>query len=130
MKPGVVMLDLSGLQLSAVEKELLRHPSTGGVILFARNFESPEQLFALTSEMRALRRPELLIAVDHEGGRVQGFQEGFTRIPPMRLLGERWDADAAQGRTLAEATGYVVAVELRIGERVDADSKRPRRSLG
>jgi len=110
---GPVMLDVAGLRVAPEEKEILRHPSVGGVILFARNFESPRQLLALTTEIRALRRPELLIAVDHEGGRVQRFQEGFTRIPPMRLLGERWDADAVEARTLAEATGYVVAVELR-----------------
>ena len=112
MKPGTVMLDLAGLRLSAEEKELLRHPSAGGVILFARNFESPRQLLALTEEIRA-QRPELLIAVDHEGGRVQRFQEGFTRIPPMRRLGERWEADAGAARDLAQAIGYVVAVELR-----------------
>jgi len=110
---GPVMLDVAGLRVASEEKEILRHPSVGGVILFARNFESPRQLLALTTEIRALRRTELLIAVDHEGGRVQRFQEGFTRIPPMRLLGERWDADAVEARTLAEATGYVVAVELR-----------------
>ncbi len=113
MTLGPVMLDVAGLRVASEEKEILRHPSVGGVILFARNFESPRQLLALTAEIRALRRPELLIAVDHEGGRVQRFQEGFTRIPPMRLLGERWDADAVEARTLAEATGYVVAVELR-----------------
>src|SRR5256885_13552034 len=99
------------------EREILRHPSVGGVILFARNFESPRQLLALTTEIRALRRPELLIAVDHEGGRVQRFHAGFTRIPPMRLLGERWDAGAAQARILAESTGYVVAGGVR-GHRV------------
>src|SRR6266487_260153 len=113
MTLGPVMLDVTGLRVTPEEKEILRHPSVGGVILFARNFESPKQLSALTAEIRGLRRPELLIAVDHEGGRVQRFQEGFTRIPPMRLLGERWDASAAQARTLAESTGYVIAVELR-----------------
>src|SRR5437870_4474948 len=113
MTLGPVMLDAAGLLLTAEEKERLRHPAVGGVILFARNFQSPRQLVGLTAEIRALRRPEPLIAVDHEGGRVQRFQEGFTRIPPMRLLGERWDASPAQARTLAEATGYVVAVELR-----------------
>src|SRR6266498_2465038 len=113
MTLGPVMLDVTGLRVTPEEKEILRHPSVGGVILFARNFESPKQLIALTTGICALRRPELLIAVDHEGGRVQRFQEGFTRIPPMRLLGERWDASAAQARTLAESTGYVVAVELR-----------------
>jgi beta-N-acetylhexosaminidase len=112
MKAGAVMLDLSGPRLGAEEKELLRHPSAGGVILFARNFESPRQLLGLTRDIRA-QRPDLLIAVDHEGGRVQRFQEGFTRIPPMRVLGERWDADASGARALAEAIGYVIAVELR-----------------
>src|SRR5437773_1323883 len=113
MTLGPVMLDLAGPRVTSEEKEILRHPSVGGVILFARNFESPRQLRALTTEVRALRRPELLIAADHEGGRVQRFQEGFTRIPPMRSLGERWEIDAAEARALADATGYVIAVELR-----------------
>ena len=112
MKPGAVMLDLAGAELGAEEKELLRHPSAGGVILFSRNFESPRQLLDLTRRIRA-ERPGLLVAVDHEGGRVQRFKEGFTPIPPMRLLGERWDTDAAGARALAEAIGYVIAVELR-----------------
>jgi beta-N-acetylhexosaminidase len=106
------MLDVAGLGLEPAEKERLRHPATGGVILFARNFESPRQLRALTTEIRA-QRPGVLIAVDHEGGRVQRFQEGFTRIPPMRLLGRRWDTDAGGARALAEAIGHVIAVELR-----------------
>jgi beta-N-acetylhexosaminidase len=112
MKAGAVMLDVVGLELAAEEKERLRHPATGGVILFARNFESPRQLLALTKDIRA-GRPELLIAVDHEGGRVQRFKEGFTRIPPMRLLGQRWEADPGAARGLAEAIGYVIALELR-----------------
>src|SRR6266567_1013839 len=113
MTLGPVMLDVTGLRVTPEEKEILRHPSVGGVILFARNFESPRQLLALTAEIHALRRPEPLIAVDHEGGRVQRFLEGFTRIPAMRSLGERWEIDAAEARALAEATGYVIAVELR-----------------
>lgn len=111
MKAGAVMLDLAGPALSAGEKELLRHPSAGGVILFSRNFESPRQLLGLTRSIRA-ERPELLVAVDHEGGRVQRFKEGFTPIPPMRRLGERWDINAGGARTLAEKIGYVIAVEL------------------
>jgi beta-N-acetylhexosaminidase len=107
-----VMLDLAGLAPTAEEGERLVHPSAGGVILFARNFESPRQLAELTGAIRALR-PELLIAVDHEGGRVQRFEEGFTRIPPMRSLGERFERDSAQARTFAEQIGYVIAVELR-----------------
>jgi beta-N-acetylhexosaminidase len=113
MTLGRVMLDLSGLELAVAEKEMLRHPLAGGVILFARNFESTRQLAALTGEIRALREPELLIAVDHEGGRVQRFQEGFTRIPPMRALGEGWGKNPSQARATAEATGYVIAAELR-----------------
>lgn len=107
------MLDVAGQRLEPEEKEILRHPAAGGVILFARNFESPGQLAALTAEIRALRRPELLIAVDHEGGRVQRFQQGFTRIPPMRSLGGLWEDDQGGARYLAEATGYVIAAELR-----------------
>jgi beta-N-acetylhexosaminidase len=113
MTLGPVMLDVAGLRATSEEKELLRHPAVGGVILFARNFQSPKQLLALTTEIRALRRPELLIAVDHEGGRVQRFEEGFTRIPPMRLLGERRETDAGRARALAEGVGYVIAAELR-----------------
>jgi beta-N-acetylhexosaminidase len=113
MTLGPVMLDVAGLRVTPEEKDILRHPSVGGVILFARNFQSPRQLVALTAEIRALRRPELLIAVDHEGGRVQRFQEGFTRIPAMRLLGESWENDPARAKALAEAVGYVIATELR-----------------
>src|SRR5258708_5954320 len=113
MTLGPVMLDVAGLRVTPEEKEILGHPSVGGVILFARNFQSPKQLLALTTEIRALRRPELLIAVDHEGGRVQRFREGFTRIPPMRTLGEGWEKDSSQARATAEAAGYVIAAELR-----------------
>src|SRR5437899_11424756 len=112
MTLGPVMLDVAGLQVTPEEKEILRHPSVGGVILFGRNFQSPKQLLALTTEIRALRRPEPLIAVDHEGGRVQRFQEGFTRIPPRRLLGESWENDPPKAKALAEAVGYVMATEL------------------
>jgi len=113
MTLGPVMLDVAGLRVTPEEKEILGHPSVGGVILFARNFQSPKQLLALTTEIRALRRPGLLIAVDHEGGRVQRFQEGFTRIPPMRALGEGWENDPPRAKSLAEAVGYVIAAELR-----------------
>jgi beta-N-acetylhexosaminidase len=113
MTLGPVMLDVAGQELTSEEKALLRHPSVGGVILFARNFSSPEQLVELTRAVRALRRPELLIAVDHEGGRVQRFKEGFTPIPPMRDLGLRWKRSPARAEALAEAAGYVIAVELR-----------------
>lgn len=113
MSLGPIMIDVAGLRLTAEEKERLAHPLVGGLILFARNFESPQQLRALTDEVRALRQPQLLIAVDHEGGRVQRFQQGFTRLPPMRALGECWVTDAARARSTAEAVGYVIALELR-----------------
>jgi beta-N-acetylhexosaminidase len=108
VSPGRVMLDVAGLRLTAEEKERLRHPQVGGLILFARNFESPAQLRALTAEVRALREPQLLIAVDHEGGRVQRFREGFTRLPPMRAIG-KCAGDAVR---VATAAGGIVAAEL------------------
>lgn len=110
---GPVMLDLSGPTISKEERTVLLHPLVGGVILFTRNFESPEQLHALTAEIHSLRQPQLLIAVNHEGGRVQRFRDGFLRLPPMRTLGELWDADKAQARAVAEAAGFVLASELR-----------------
>jgi beta-N-acetylhexosaminidase len=106
------MLDLAGTQMSAAEGELLRHPLVGGVILFARNYRSPRQLCELTAAIRSLRQPELLIGVDHEGGRVQRFQEGFSRIPAMRRLGEAWDRDRASALAAAHDIAYVLASEL------------------
>lgn len=113
MTLGPVMLDLCGTELTAEEAERLRHPLVGGVILFARNYESPRQLTALTAAIHAARREHLLIGVDHEGGRVQRFREGFTRIPPMRRLGEIWDEHPQRARKLAHQVGYVLAAELR-----------------
>jgi len=109
---GPVMLDIAGPQLSSAESELLRHPQVGGVILFSRNYRSPQQLCDLTAAIRALRAPELLIAVDHEGGRVQRFQEGYTRIPAMRRLGEAWDRDRPGACAAARDIAYVLASEL------------------
>ncbi len=110
---GPVMLDLQGTELTDDDRRRLRHPLTGGVILFSRNFKSVSQLDALTKEIRALRNPHLLIAVDHEGGRVQRFREEFTRLPPMRLLGEIWDEHSHKAKQLAHQIGWVLAAELR-----------------
>jgi len=110
---GPVMLDIEGVELQPEERELLLHPLVGGLILFSRNFESTEQLAALTREIHALRQPRLLIAVDHEGGRVQRFREGFTALPAARRIGEVYDHDHRRGRRLAEAAGWVLAAELR-----------------
>jgi beta-N-acetylhexosaminidase len=113
MGNGPVMLDVAGKQLTAEDAKRLLHPLVGGVILFARNYETPGQLAELTSAIHALRSPPLLIAVDHEGGRVQRFRDGFTRIPPMRELGKVWDEHPKRAKHLAEQVGYVLAAELR-----------------
>ncbi len=107
------MLDIEGQALTAEDRERLRHPLTGGVILFSRNYESPEQVEALVTEIHALRDPQLLVAVDHEGGRVQRFRDGFTRLPPVRKLGEAYDEHPKRALRLAEASGWLMAAELR-----------------
>jgi beta-N-acetylhexosaminidase len=110
---GPVMLDVVGTTLSGEDIRRIRHPLTGGVILFARNFQDRDQLTALTGAIHAIR-PEVLIAVDHEGGRVQRFRsDGFTHLPAMRRLGELWDSDEHAGARAATAIGYVLAAELR-----------------
>ncbi|POZ60933.1 beta-N-acetylhexosaminidase [Chromobacterium alticapitis] len=109
---GPVMVDIAGFALTEQERTRLSHPLVGGIILFRRNFQNIEQLRALTAEIRALRSPHLLIAVDHEGGRVQRFLDGFTRLPPMNVLGELWDQDQDEARRQAETVGYVLAAEL------------------
>jgi beta-N-acetylhexosaminidase len=111
---GPLVVDIAGRDLTAQERRRLVHPLVGQVILFSRNFESPEQLGDLTAEIRALRTPPLRICVDHEGGRVQRFREGFSAIPPMARLGELWDRDVLVACRTAVSIGYVMAVELRL----------------
>lgn len=111
---GPLMIDIAGLELTELDRERLFHPLVGGLILFARNYASPEQLSGLTAEVHALRSPPLLIAIDHEGGRVQRCREGFTRLPPMRRLGQLWECDQQQALEAARRIGYVLAVELRL----------------
>lgn len=113
MALGPVMLDVEGTELNADDIRRLQHPMVGGVILFARNYESLAQLKALTESIHKVRQPPLLIAVDHEGGRVQRFREGFTRIPPMREFGKIWDKHPKRAKQLAEEAGWVLAAELR-----------------
>ena len=110
---GPVMLGIEGAELTAADRERLMHPLAGGAILFTRNYESPAQLVRLTTAIHAMRDPSLLIAVDHEGGRVQRFRGGFTAIPPMRTLGEWWDRDIAGAAREATQLGWTLASELR-----------------
>lgn len=111
---GPVMVDVAGHRLTDHERARLRHPLVGGVILFARNFSDRAHLEALCDEIHTLRSAPLLIAVDHEGGRVQRFRsDGFTEQPAMRRLGEVWDADPQRALQAATAVGYVLAAELR-----------------
>ena len=112
MRLGPVMVDVGGLELTPDDIERLQHPQVGGVILFARNFAAPLQLIQLTHSIRELRTPALVIAVDHEGGRVQRFRHGFTPIPAMRELGKLWDRDPAQGIAAARGCGFVMGSEL------------------
>lgn len=113
MSLGPVMLDIEGTELNENDIRRLRHPLVGGIILFSRNYQTPAQLAALTAAIHAVRQPPLLIAVDHEGGRVQRFREGFTRIPAMREFGKIWDGNPKRARQMAEEAGWVLAAELR-----------------
>ncbi len=113
---GPVMLDVASTALTADDRRRIAHKNTGGVILFARNFESRAQLCALVESIRALRS-ELLIAVDHEGGRVQRFRsDGFVQLPTMKSLGALWDGDVEKGALIATraatAAGFILAADL------------------
>ena len=112
MTLGPLMIDVDGLELTAAETEKLRDPRIGGVILFSRNFASVTQLKELTRAIHDVRSPGLLIAVDQEGGRVQRFRDGFTELPPARLLGHQYDIDENSARSLASACGWIMAAEL------------------
>lgn len=112
MSLGPVMLDLRGVHLEDDEREMLAHPLVGGVILFSRNYTDPEQLQVLTRDIHAIRQPALLIAVDHEGGRVQRFRQGFTQLPPCACYGEIYDEDKEAGLRAAENAGWLMAMEL------------------
>jgi beta-N-acetylhexosaminidase len=113
MSLGPLMVDIAGTELSAEDVRVLSHPMVGSVLLFTRNYSNPQQAAALTAAIRALRTPHLLIAVDHEGGRVQRFREGFTRLPAARLLGRRFDQDRRDALALAQSVGWLMASELR-----------------
>ncbi len=113
MTLGPLMIDLVGHTILPEERDILAHPLVGGVILFTRNYASPEQLLQLTRDIHAVRSPPLLIAVDHEGGRVQRFRNGFSRLPPARRIGQLFDTDRAAGLSAARSMGWLMAAELR-----------------
>ena len=108
-----LIIDVAGLSLSKAERRRLKHPLTGGIILFGRNWQDRQQLGTLCDEIKSVRK-DLLICVDHEGGRVQRFKsDGFTQLPPMRALGQRWIKDQLAATNAATACGYVLGAELR-----------------
>lgn len=108
-----LVIDIAGSALTRVDRQRLTHPLVGGIILFARNWENRAQLTALCADIRQLR-PDLVIAVDHEGGRVQRFRsDGFTHLPPMRWLGEQWAHEPMAAQSAASACGLVLGAELR-----------------
>lgn len=113
MTIGCVMLDLEGTELQAEERELLTHPAVGGLIYFSRNFESVEQITELSAAVRKAAGKPVLIAVDHEGGRVQRFREGFTRLPPIASLGRNYADDPLQALQSARKAGWLMAAEVR-----------------
>jgi beta-N-acetylhexosaminidase len=112
MTLGPLMVDVAGTELTAADREILSHPLVGSVILFTRNYLAPPQLRALVEQIHAVRNPTLLIAVDHEGGRVQRFRPGFSALPPLRRIGHAYEADPQAGLAMARAMGWLMAAEL------------------
>jgi beta-N-acetylhexosaminidase len=113
MTLGPLMVDVAGRTLAPEDRDVLRHPLVGSVILFTRNYENPGQLAALVADIRAVRSPPLLVAVDHEGGRVQRFRQGFSVLPAMRRVGQEFDLDSRQGLAMARSLNWLMAAELR-----------------
>jgi beta-N-acetylhexosaminidase len=107
------MIDVAGTELTAEDREVLKHPLVGGVILFTRNYRDPVQLTALVAAIHAARSPALIVAVDQEGGRVQRFRSGFSVLPPARRIGHQFDLDPKAGLDLARRMGWLMAAELR-----------------
>ena len=113
MTLGPLMVDVAGLELTPEDRDVLRHPLVGSVILFTRNYASSEQLSRLVADIHAVRSPALIVGVDQEGGRVQRFRPGFSALPPLRRIGHEFDLDARHGLTLARSMGWLMAAEIR-----------------
>ena len=113
MSLGPLMVDIAGPELTSEDLAVLKHPLVGSVLLFTRNYRSPDQVTALTAAIRAVRTPHLLVAVDHEGGRVQRFREGFTRLPASRPLGRHFGEDRHDALNLTRSIAWVMASELK-----------------
>jgi len=113
MSLGPIMLDLDSTEVSPEDREILQNPLVGGVILFSRNFSSVEQLVKLVNDIHQLREPRLLISVDHEGGRVQRFRDGFTSLPAVGHFGEIYQHNPKRAHLLSETAGWMMASELR-----------------
>lgn len=109
---GPILIGLPGAELADADFEHLRHPAVGGVVLFTRNFASREQLERLVSRLRGLRDPRLLICIDQEGGRVQRLRDGFTRLPPLGVLGRLLREDRVKALDMAYRHGRVMATEM------------------
>lgn len=109
---GPVVLDIAGTELLEDEAEVLQHPQVGGVIFFRRNFESPEQLFDLVRRIRE-ERSNLVLCVDQEGGRVQRFKDGFTRLPPLRAIGDMYERNSDNALETARELAWLMAAEVR-----------------
>lgn len=112
MSLGPVILDIKGLELTIEEREVLRHPQVGGIILFTRNYNSPDQLENLIQQIRAATKQRLLITVDHEGGRVQRFREGFFQLPALAKIGALHTSNPVLAKQLAQQHAWLMATEL------------------
>ena len=109
---GPVMMDVQGTSLSQEDKEILQHPLVGGLIFFTRNYQSPDQISELSAQIRTAAQKPILLAVDHEGGRVQRFRDGFSLIPAMGSLWQMAEQNLARAKLLAKQSGILMALEV------------------
>ena len=109
---GKLIVDIAGTELTQIEKKYLSHDLIGGVILFTRNFENKNQLHNLCKSIKAIKNEELIIFVDYEGGRIQRFRDGFTKLPSMSLLGKRYDSSPEEAKIFSKMVGIIIAYEL------------------